>query len=348
MFSLPMSSQPHPDGSCMNKKALALLSGGLDSALAIYLAQRQGIEVTAVHFTSFFSPLDAERKDSCVQSVAEQLGISLILQPKGPEFLDIIRNPRHGHGKNLNPCIDCRIYTFIKARALMEELGASFLVTGEVAGQRPMSQRRDTMRLIDKRSGCDGLVLRPLSAKLLPPTLPEKEGIVDREQLLDVAGRGRKVQMRLAAELGLKGYSAPAGGCLLTDKNFSRRARDLLADQDEVSQNDLTLLQLGRHIRIRPGLKVVVGRSEQENNRLFEEFADAGLTFYSLDCPGPLTLVRGVPTPDEEILIGGIVRRYCKESRRGTGIGIRDPQSGERRIQVTNVADDDWLAERFR
>ncbi len=348
MCSLPMYSQSQPDVSCMNKKAVALLSGGLDSALAIHLVKSQGIHLTAVHFTSFFSPLDAERKDSSVQLLAEQLGVPLVLQPKGPDFLDIIRNPRHGHGKNLNPCIDCRIYTFIKARALMEEIGASFLVTGEVAGQRPMSQRRDAMRLIDKRSGCDGLVLRPLSAKLLMPTLPEKQGIVDREQLLDVAGRGRKPQMRLAADLGLTGYSAPAGGCLLTDKNFSRRVRDLLADQDDISEKELVLLQVGRHIRIRPGLKVVVGRSEQENNRLLEDFADTGLTFYSLDCPGPLTLVKGVPTADEEMLIGAIVRRYCKESRRGTGIGIRDPQSGERSIHVTAVAEDDWLAERFR
>jgi tRNA-uridine 2-sulfurtransferase len=331
----------------MNKKAVALLSGGLDSALAIYLVQSQGIEITAVHFTSFFSPLHAERRDSCVQRVAEQLHVPLILLQKGPDFLDIIRNPRHGHGKNLNPCIDCRIYTFVKARAFMEEIGASFLVTGEVAGQRPMSQRRDAMRLIDKQSGCDGLVLRPLSAKLLPVTLPEKEGIVDREQLLDVAGRGRKPQLRLAADFGLTGYSAPAGGCLLTDRNFSRRVRDLLDDGGDMSQEELALLQVGRHIRIRPGLKVVVGRSESENDRL-EAFAETGVSFYSVDYPGPLVLARGVPTAEEEILIAAIVRRYCTESRRGGRVGIRDPRSGVRYIDVVQVAQDDWLAERFR
>ena len=330
----------------MNRKAVALFSGGLDSALAVYVVKRQGIDITAMHFSSFFSLLDAERKDSSVQMLARQLEVPLIVQAKGPDFLDIIRNPRHGHGKNLNPCIDCRIYTLVKAKALMEEIGASFLVTGEVAGQRPMSQRRDAMRLIDKQSGCAGLVLRPLSAKILPPTLPETEGVIDREQLLGIAGRGRKDQIRLAAEWGITGYPAPAGGCLLTDKNFSRRVRDLLADQDEISQAELALLQVGRHVRIRPGLKVVVGRSEHENN-LLEEFADTGLSFYPKDFPGPLTLVRGVPTQEEEILIGSIVRRYCTRSRRGTRIGIRDPQSEERDMQVADVAQDDWLAERL-
>lgn len=328
----------------MNRKAIALLSGGLDSALAIHLVTRQGIDVTAVHFTSFFSPLDAEREDSPVNVLARQLDVPVVMRAKGPDFLDIIRNPRHGHGKNMNPCIDCRIYTLVKAKALMEELGASFLVTGEVAGQRPMSQRRDTMRLIEKQAGCDRLVLRPLSAKILPPTLPETEGVVNRDELLNVAGRGRKVQMRLAAELGLTGYSAPAGGCLLTDKNFSRRIRDLLADRTEIDPDELALLQMGRHVRIRPGLKIVVGRSEQENLAL-EAFTTSGLAFRSVDFPGPLVLVRGVPTAEEEFLIGSVVRRYCKESRRGTRIGISDPASGERLLHVNDVAQDSWLAE---
>lgn len=330
----------------MNRKAVALLSGGLDSALAIHLVKRQGIHITAVHFTSFFSPLDAEREDSPVRLIAAQFDVPVVLRAKGLDFLDIIRNPRHGYGKNVNPCIDCRIYTFVKAKALMEEIGASFLVTGEVAGQRPMSQRRDAMRLIDKQSGCDGLVLRPLSAKILPPTLPETQGVIKREELLDVAGRGRKVQMRLAKELGLTGYSAPAGGCLLTDKNFSRRVRDLLADREDIDQDELALLQIGRHVRIRPGLKVVVGRSEQENLRL-EELTGTSLAFRSADFPGPLVIARGEPTAEEEVLIGSIVQRYCKESRRGTAIEIIDPRSGERRIEVTDVASDSWLTERL-
>jgi tRNA-uridine 2-sulfurtransferase len=330
----------------LNKHAVALLSGGLDSALAIDLVKRQGITVTAVHFPSFFSPLNAEDPNSPVQRLAAQLEVPVVLRPKGSEFIEIIRSPRYGHGKNLNPCIDCRIYTFVKAKELMHEIGAGFLVTGEVAGQRPMSQRRDAMRLIEKQAGCRGIVLRPLSAKVLPPTLPEQEGVVDREQLLGVAGRGRKIQFKLAQELGLQGYSPPAGGCLLTDKGFSRRVRDLLSDKQEVTPSDLSLLQLGRHIRIRPGLKVVVGRSEHENDRL-EEISETAQVFLTLDCPGPLVVVDGNPDSEEEILIGSIVRRYCKESRRGERIGIWGGQGATKSIRVTEVPQDDWLAERL-
>ncbi len=196
--------------------ALALLSGGLDSALAIHLVKRQGIDVTALHFPSFFSSLDPTGKDSPVQVLAKNLDVPLILMPKGDDFVDIIRNPRYGLGKNLNPCIDCRIYTFIKAKQLMEEMGASFIVTGEVAGQRPMSQRKHTMRLIDKRSRCEGIILRPLSAKVLPATIAETEGLVDREQLLAVTGRSRKTQLALATRMGTHRLFR-ARGWLLTD-----------------------------------------------------------------------------------------------------------------------------------
>jgi len=321
---------------------VGLLSGGLDSALAIYLVKRQGIDVTAVHFPSFFSPLDPTIEDSPVKVLAGQLGVPLVLKPKGKDFIQLIRTPRYGHGKNLNPCIDCRIYTFIKARELMDEIGATFIVTGEVVGQRPMSQRRDTMRLIDKQSGCSGIVLRPLSAKVLTPTLPETEGVVDREQLLEVAGRGRKVQLRMAAELGLFGYSPPAGGCLLTEKVFSRRLRDLLEEKKEVTPEDLELLRVGRHIRVRPGLKLVVGRNDAENKRL-QSLEKAGVTFAPMDFPGPQVLAVGSPGLEEVVLIGSIIRRYSKESSRGEWIEMRDPRAVELRIQVKDVAPEDWI-----
>jgi tRNA-uridine 2-sulfurtransferase len=338
-----MFSRDQPGHPLMNRKAVALISGGLDSALAIHLVKRQGIEVTALHFPSFFSPLNPDDEDSPVRTLARQLGVPLVLKAKGEDFLPIIRYPRHGHGKNMNPCIDCRIYTFRKAKEFMEEIGASFLVTGEVAGQRPMSQRRNAMRLIEKQAGCRGIVLRPLSARVMPPSVPEQEGVVDREQLLDVAGRGRKVQLRMAKELGLTGYSPPAGGCLLTDKGFSRRIRDLLDDKEDVNPVDLALLQTGRHIRLRPGLKVVVGRSEQENGRI-EALGGSYPVFFSEDHPGPLVAVCGIPDGEEELLIGSIVRRYCKESRRGSRIGIRDSGRVDRIIEVADVAQDEWLS----
>ena len=343
MSSQPMFSRPAPEEVPLNKRAVALISGGLDSALAIHLVKRQGIEITALHFPSFFSPLDPEDDTAPVRLLARQLDVPLVLIPKGLEFLDVIRNPRYGHGKNINPCIDCRIDSFVRAKAFMEEIGASFIVTGEVAGQRPMSQRRDAMRLIDKRSGCEGLVLRPLSAKVLPPTRPETEGIVDRDRLMNIAGRGRKVQLKLAQEIGLTGFSPPAGGCLLTDPGFARRLRDLLSDKQDITPADLGLLSIGRHIRVRPGLKLVVGRTERENARV-EEIAPAETIVFPMDFPGPTVVVLGVPTADEEILVAGIVRRYAKESRRTEAIGIRDAERGTRVLSVNDVARDDWIA----
>ncbi len=325
-----------------NRKAVALISGGLDSALAIHLVKRQGIDITAVHFTSFFSPLDIDDEDSPVRILVRQLEVPLVLRPKESDFLELIRNPKHGHGKNLNPCVDCRIYTLVKAKQLMEEIGASFLVTGEVAGQRPMSQRKHTIRFIEKQAGCDGIVVRPLSAKVLPESFPEEAGVVDREQFLDVAGRGRRVQLQLAAKIGLYGYSPPAGGCLLTDKTYSRRLQDLFEDTSDVSRDDLDLLRFGRHIRLRPGLKIVVCRNDKENKRL-ERLAPSGVMFYPIGFPGPLVWTAGLAEPDEEIRIGSILRRYSREASRGNLIGIRARNGSERRIIVTHVATDDWI-----
>ena len=322
--------------------AIALLSGGLDSALAIHLVKRQGIEVTALHFASFFSPLDLTKEDSPVQILAKNLGVPLIVMQKGDDFVELIRNPRYGLGKNLNPCIDCRIYTFVRAKKLMEDMGASFIVTGEVAGQRPMSQRKNTMRLIDKRSGCEGLVLRPLSAKILPATIPETQGLVDRERLLGVTGRGRKTQLALAAELGLTGYSPPAGGCLLTDPGFARRLRDLLDDSVDISKSDLELLRVGRHIRLRPGLKIVVGRNEDENIRI-TDLAVEGMLFAPKDFPGPVVLALDQPEPEEETLIGSILLRYVKESARGKQITVHYPDGSDHIMPITDVAAEDWI-----
>lgn len=324
-------------------KAVALLSGGLDSVLAIYLVKRQGIDVTAIHFTSFFSPLDRTQRETPVEVCARQLGVPVVYLPKGRDFLDVIRNPRYGHGKNINPCIDCRIYTLKKAKQFMDEIGASFIVTGEVVGQRPMSQRKHTIRLIEKQAGCDGIVVRPLSGIILPPTRPEEEGIINREQLMAVAGRGRKVQLKLAQDLGLTGFSAPAGGCLLTDKNFSGRVRDLLAHSEDISPEDLAALRIGRHIRIRPGLKIVVGRDEKENLYL-EELEKIGTFFFPGDFLGPSILAVGNLEPEEDVLIGSVMLRYTKPSRRGQTITVRS-RGEERSVKVGDAAPDNWISD---
>jgi tRNA-uridine 2-sulfurtransferase len=346
MSSQRMSSESSPDRPHLTKKAVALISGGLDSALAIHLVKLQDIDVTALHFTSFFSPLSGPPEESPVAVTARQLGVPVVYLPRGDDFLDLIRAPQHGYGKNLNPCIDCRIYSFVKAKEFMREIGASFIVTGEVVGQRPMSQMKNTIRFIEKRAGCDSIILRPLSAKILPPTEVEEAGIVDREQLLEVAGRGRKVQLSLAKEIGLSGYSPPAGGCLLTDKIFSRRLKDLLDDGDDVSREDLDLLKIGRHIRLRQGLKLVVARNETENG-LAENISEHLIKFLPVDFPGPVVIVKGSPEPQEELLIGSILRRYSKRSAVGESIEIHDPHSGQRSIQVTDFADEGWIADRM-
>jgi tRNA-uridine 2-sulfurtransferase len=330
----------------MNRKAIALISGGLDSALAIHLVKRLGIEIIGLHFTSFFSIADPARDDSPVMVTARYLDVPVIFMEKGDDFLEVLRHPRYGYGRNFNPCIDCRIYTLQKAKRFMEEQGASFLVTGEVLGQRPMSQRRDAMNLIEKRADCRGIVLRPLSAKRLAPTEPEDAGIVDRESLLEVTGRGRKAQFQLAADIGLTGYQAPAGGCLLTDPMFANRARDLLRDSECVSREDLQLLNVGRHVRIRPGLKAIVGRNHKENE-FIEARADAGTLFFPMHFPGPLVLAQGEVNGDEEKLLGGILRRYAKPSVRGEEIGIRRQDGTVHQAGISWVTDEAWVAERL-
>lgn len=244
-------------------RALGLLSGGLDSALAARLLIDQGVEVIGLHLES----PTACRGD--VRELARHLGIRLIIQAKGEAYLRMLRNPRWGYGRNMNPCLDCRHFMFRLAEPMLEECGASFLFTGEVVGQRPMSQLRDRMLLVEREAGLEGRVLRPLSARLLPETEAEREGWVDRSRLLAISGRARHEQLALADRLGLEHYQSPGGGCLLTDPIFSRKLRDLFAHdpQDQVTLVDVELLGLGRHVRNGRHV-IVVGRDQEENERL--------------------------------------------------------------------------------
>ncbi len=277
-------------------KVLALLSGGLDSTLAVKLMQEQGFDITAVNFVTPFCTCN--RKGRCeARHVAEQFGLPLKVFMVSDEYINIIRNPKFGHGRNMNPCLDCRIHMFRQAKKLMEEIGAAFIITGEVLGQRPMSQRRDAMRLIDREAGLEGKVLRPLSAKLLPSTEMEGE-LVDREKMLDIQGRSRKPQMELAAQLGVDDYACAAGGCLLTDPEFAKRVRDLLAHSDNVTLRDMELLKIGRHFRLSPQAKAIVGRDEAENERLLKFAKNQDIIFRVMDFPGPLTLLQGQQTPE--------------------------------------------------
>lgn len=245
-------------------RALGLLSGGLDSALAAKLLLEQGIEVIALHLES----PTACRSD--VREVAAELGIELVVRAKGEEYLRLLRHPRWGYGKNMNPCIDCRHFMFRLAAVHLEELDAKFLFTGEVLGQRPMSQTRSAMQLIDREAGLVDKIVRPLSALELDPTEAEREGWVDRTKLLGIHGRGRHEQLALAERWGLRAHQSPGGGCLLTDVHFSGKLRDLFehTPEDATSMDDLALLRVGRHYRVRPDLKIVIGRDHAENAAL--------------------------------------------------------------------------------
>ncbi len=298
-------------------KAISLISGGLDSALATKIILDQGIEVVAVNFVSSFCRCDhgTKGKDGGrdeARFVSENLNIPLRVVNVTRDFLEILKSPKHGYGSNMNPCIDCRILMLKKTKELMQELDAQFLITGEVLGQRPMSQHGHAMLMVEKEAGVEGILLRPLSAKLLEPTLPEKNGWVDREKLFDISGRSRKPQMALAETYNVKDYPCPAGGCLLTDPNFSRRIRDLI-DHDLLNLEDVKLLNHGRHFRLTSVAKLVVGRDEHDNTMiescvregdyLFQPFAEA---------PGPSALGRGVDFDKEEtrLLAARLVARY--------------------------------------
>ncbi len=299
-------------------KAIALLSGGLDSTLAAKLVLDQGIELEAINFITLFCTCTS-RGSSCLasQKAVENLKIPLKVFNVSQEFLEVVKHPKHGYGSNLNPCIDCRIFMLKKAKAYMEFSGASFIVTGEVLGQRPMSQRRETMRLIEKEAGLEGLILRPLSAKFLPITIPEREGWVDRERLLNIQGRSRKPQIYLAKQLGIKDYPCPAGGCLLTDPGFSKRLKDLMAYYPEFTLHDVHLLKFGRHFRLSPEVKLIVGRNEEENQKIRTFSQEGDILLKLANLPGPLSLLRGKIKQEEIEKAAAITVRYSK----GKGMG---------------------------
>jgi tRNA-specific 2-thiouridylase len=332
--------------STVNVKAVALLSGGLDSTLAIKLIRDQGIEVVAVNF---FSPFcTCNRPGRCeAKEVAEQIDVPLKRIALGREYIEMLKSPRYGYGKNINPCLDCRIMTFTKARELMEEIGADFVFTGEVLGQRPMSQRRDAMRIVERDSGLEGRLLRPLSAKLLKPTIPELKGLVDREKLLDIQGRSRKTQMALAEDYGFTDYPCPAGGCLLTDKGFANRLRDLF-EHGEDSIYDINLLKIGRHFRIPSGQKIIAGRNEEENHKLLAAAVEEDFKFSAEEYGSPLVLLRKSRASQAMEHAAAICARYSS-GRHQEKVSVRywlDSEEPVIRLLVAPLSD--HLLEKYR
>ncbi|OQY41124.1 tRNA 4-thiouridine(8) synthase ThiI [Candidatus Atribacteria bacterium 4572_76] len=267
-------------------KAVALFSGGLDSILAVKLIREQGIEVKGINFkTPFFGLNEAF-------AIAKDLNINLEIIDITEELLKILKKPKYGLGKNMNPCIDCHALMFKKAGEYMNKIGASFILSGEVLGERPMSQNRNSLNIIERESGFKGRILRPLSALLLAETIPEKEGLVDRNKLLDISGRSRKRQMELAAKMGIKDYPSPAGGCKLTEPAFSKRLRDLFFTQESFSIEEIELLKLGRHFRLSKDIKLVVGRNKEENEQLQNFFQEGDFLFKAKNLKGPVSLLK--------------------------------------------------------
>ena len=304
-------------------RALGLCSGGLDSMMSALVLRKQGIEVEWVSFeTPFFSAAKA-RKASKIT------GVPLTVQNITAEYLEMLKNPPAGYGKFMNPCMDCHTMMFRLAGKLMSKNRFDFLFSGEVLGQRPMSQTRPSLRYVEKHSGLDGYILRPLSAKKLAQTIPEKNGLVDRSQLLDFSGRSRKPQIALAKQFGISDYPAPAGGCLLTDKEFSHRLADLFHHQKDYAENELHLLKHGRHFRLNPHNKLVVGRTEEDNQKILryhDRLADTVIQVKQY--AGPIAVLTGGGSEQAIALSASICAGYSRAPNLSpVEVDIKTPES---------------------
>jgi tRNA U34 2-thiouridine synthase MnmA/TrmU len=317
-------------------KALGLCSGGLDSMLAGLVLRAQGIAVEWVTFETPFFSAGKARKASRVT------GIPLTVQPIFPQYLAMLRNPPAGYGKQLNPCMDCHALMFRQAGEIMHQRGFDFLFSGEVLGQRPMSQTKPSLRYVEKHSGMRGHILRPLSAKHLPETLPEQQGLVDRERLLEIHGRGRRDQMALAERFGLRDYPAPAGGCLLTDKGFSARLRDLFDHGAECTESEVNLLKFGRHFRLNPRAKLIVGRTEKDNEDILRHHDPSRDVVLDLrDHPSPIGLLQGEAGRDGLVLAAAVCVGYSKAPRLAPVAVVVKGPGGEEVVQAIAVFPDD-------
>ena len=288
-------------------KGLALLSGGLDSTLVVKVLQKQGIDVTGISFVSYFFNSNAVKK------VAKELKIKIKIVDFSDEHLDMVKSPLYGRGKTMNPCIDCHLMMIKQAGKFLKKGDFDFIATGEILGQRPMSQNKQAMDLIEKKSGIEGYLLRPLSAKLLKPTIPEGKGLVKRDKLLDISGRNRKKQMLLADKYKIEKYPSPAGGCILTDSNFSKNLKEIFDKWPDCNGDDIQLLKLGRQFWVGDN-KIIVGRNKEENNKINKLKKKGDIIIKPEDFPGPTVLIRSKDKILKESLIKAkdLIIKYSK------------------------------------
>ncbi|MBI3316179.1 MAG: hypothetical protein HYZ87_04320 [Candidatus Omnitrophica bacterium] len=344
----------------MRVKALGMVSGGLDSTLATKVLLDLGVEVEGINFSTGFCVTEHTRNFKSDQDrptrphealrLAAELKFKLHIIDISKDYLPVVTDPKFGYGANLNPCIDCRIFMFKRMRKLMDEMGAQFMFTGEVLGQRPMSQHREALKTIETESGLNGLVLRPLSAQLLDPTIPEIKGWVDRSRLLSLVGRSRKPQMELAREKGLENYPQPAGGCCyLTDPQYAAKLQDIFdhKGKNNLTHEDVLLLKVGRHFRVSPRLKVITGRNERENNFL-KSYEKGRHVFEILDFPSAhlLAEMMGDPSAEEALLLASIAARYC-DAPKGSAVRVVH-RHGDRRETLETCAAEEEKLERWR
>jgi tRNA U34 2-thiouridine synthase MnmA/TrmU len=310
----------------MNKKqitALALYSGGLDSTLACRVVAEQGIKVVAVKFvTPFFGYDLLLRKEDYIRTTKEKFGIDVLLKDVTVPYLELLKKPAHGFGKYFNPCVDCKIFLLSEAKKMMPDIGASFLVTGEVVGQRPMSQRRDTLRVIERDSGCAGILVRPLCAKNLEQTQAERDGLIDRDQLHTFSGRNRTPQMKLADQFGITDYPSPAGGCILADPILSARIQKYYKKNKRIVPADILLLMVGRQFRLPSGGWLVVGRDEKQNDKIEALRQPDDWLLQPSVIPGPTAILRHSRNPEELEIAAALVARYAKKSALVQGAAI--------------------------
>ena len=340
------------------KRAVALISGGLDSMLAAKVVMEQGVHVEGVNFFTGFcveghthairKKKQQKPKRNNALWVAEQLGIKLHIVDVIEEYKDVLLNPKHGYGQNLNPCLDCKVFMVRKAQAwsFMEENGFDFIITGEVMGQRPKSQRKETLPLIARESGVEDLLLRPLSAKHLPETLPEREGWVDRSRLHSFHGRNRKPQIALAKSFGFEDWAQPAGGCcFLTDAQYSAKLVDLWQARGErdYELDDIMLLKVGRHLRPAPNYKLIIGREDSENTYL-KGYRKRYLSLNSTSHLGPLALLDGTPDADDVEFAARVVARYGQgKAADAVSVEVTFPDGVTKTLTVAPLPSDDVL-----
>ena len=341
-------------------KAVGLISGGLDSTLAARLLLELGIDVVGLHYSTGFCMNDHRRamarpdeeprrmRNEGLRAGAD-LGIPVEILDAGEEYLKMVLNPKHGYGKRANPCIDCRLFMIHGAAEYMREHGGDFVFTGEVLGQRPMSQHMQALRTIERECGIEGYLVRPLSARHLPPTRPEELGWIDRDQLLGISGRSRKEQLDLSARWGIADFPQPSGGCcFLADENFAKRFHDMKEHTalERIRREEMILLKIGRHFRLSQEIKIIVARDEAEN-RFLSRFERPGWRFEAVDCGSPITLADGEPDTDMRRLIASITARYS--DRRAEPLVEVAARNGDReeRIVVPPVTDQSLAAWRI-